>query len=98
LGEKSYIKRIFIFIIYSEIVSTSTSIGKALVINFKILELSNILVSYIGFIIKLINFKALYNYYTKFLSIRQVIITIYKEVLIIIVIKNIISFKISTRG
>jgi hypothetical protein len=91
-------KRIFIFIIYLEIVSTSTSIGKALVANFKVLELSNILVSYISFIIKLINSKALYNYYTKFLSIRQVIITIYKEVLIIIVTKNIISFKISTRG
>jgi hypothetical protein len=97
LRKESYIKKIFIFIIYSEIVSASTSIGKALVINFKVLELSNILVSYIGFIIKLINFKALYNYYTKFLSIRQVIITIYKEVLIIIVTKNIVSFKISTR-
>jgi hypothetical protein len=63
-------KKIFIFIIYLEIISISTSIGKVLVINFKVLELSNILVSYIGFIIKLINFKALYNYYTKFLSIR----------------------------
>ena len=98
MGKKSYIKRIFIFIIYLEIISISTSIRKTLVVNFKVLELSNILVFYIGFIIKLINSKALYNYYTKFLSIRQVIITIYKEVLIIIVIKNIISFKISTRG
>jgi hypothetical protein len=98
LGKKSYIKRIFIFIIYSEIVNISTSIGKVLVANFKVLELSNILVSYIGFIIKLINSKALYNYYIKFLSIRQVIITVYKKVLIIIVIKNIISFKISTRN
>jgi hypothetical protein len=98
LGEKSYIEKTFIFIIYSEIVSIRTSIGKVLVVNFKVLELSNILVSYIGFIIKLINSKALYNYYTKFLNIRQVIITIYKEVFIIIVIKNIISFKISTRG
>jgi len=91
-------KRIFIFIICSEIVSISTSIGKALVTNFKILELSNILVSYTGFIIKLINSKALYDYYTKFLSIRQVVIIVYKKVLIIIVAKNIISFKISTRG
>ena len=98
LKEKNYIKRIFIFIIYLEIVSISTSIGKALVANFKVSEFSNILVSYIGFIIKLINSKALYNYYTKFLSIRQVIITIYKEVLIIIVTKNMISFKMSTRG
>jgi hypothetical protein len=98
LKEESYIKRTFIFIIYSEIVSISTSIGKVLVANFKVLELNNILVFYISFIIKLINFKALYNYYTKFLSIRQVIITIYKEILIIIVIKDIISFKISTRG
>ena len=70
MEKKSYIERIFIFIIYSEIISISTSIGKILVINFKVLELSNILVSYIGFIIKLINFKALYNYYTKFLNIR----------------------------
>ena len=98
MGEKSYIKRIFIFIICLEIVSISTSIGKVLVVNFKVLELSNILVSYIGFIIKIINSKALYNYYTKFLSIRQIIITIYKKVLIIIVIKNIVSFKINTRS
>jgi hypothetical protein len=70
LGKESYIKRIFIFIIYSEIVSISTNIGKILVINFKALELGNILISYIGFIIKLINFKALYNYYTKFLNIK----------------------------
>jgi hypothetical protein len=97
LRKKSYIERIFIFIIYSEIVSISTSIGKILAASFKVLELSNILVSYIGFIIKLINFKALYNYYTKFLNIRQIIITIYKKVLIIIVIKDIVSFKISTR-
>jgi hypothetical protein len=70
LGEESYIERIFIFIIYSEIVNISTSIGKILVVNFKVLEFSNILISYIGFIIKLINFKVLYNYYTKFLNIR----------------------------
>jgi hypothetical protein len=62
---------------YLETVSISTSIGKVLVVNFKVLELTNILVSYIGFIIKLINSKVLYNYYTKFLNIRQVIITIY---------------------
>jgi hypothetical protein len=98
LGEKSYIEKIFIFIIYSEIVNISTSIGKVLIANFKVLKLGNILVFYIGFIIKLINFKALYNYYTKFLNIRQVIITIYKKILIIIVIKNIVSFKISTRN
>jgi hypothetical protein len=98
LGEESYIKRIFIFIIYSEIVNISTSIEKALAANFKVSELGNILVSYIGFIIKLINFKALYNYYTKFLNIRQVIIAIYKKILIIIVIKDIVSFKINTRG
>ena len=70
MREKSYIERIFIFIIYLEIVSASTSIGKALVANLKVLEFSNILVSYIGFIIKLINSKVLYNYYTKFLNIR----------------------------
>jgi hypothetical protein len=63
-------KRIFIFIIYSEIVSINTNIRKILVANFKVLKLSNILVFYIGFIIKLINSKALYNYYTKFLSIK----------------------------
>jgi hypothetical protein len=70
LKEKGYIERIFIFIIYSEIVSISTSIGKVLVANFKVLELSNILIFYIGFIIKLINSKVLYNYYTKFLNIK----------------------------
>jgi hypothetical protein len=53
-----------------EIVNISTNIGKVLVVNFKVLEFNNILVSYIGFIIKLINFKALYNYYIKFLNIR----------------------------
>jgi hypothetical protein len=69
LEKKGYMERIFIFIIYSEIVNISTSIGKVLVINFKVLELGNILVSYIGFIIKSINSKALYNYYTEFLNI-----------------------------
>ena len=69
MKKESYIERIFIFIIYSEIVNISTSIGKILVINFKVLELNNILVSYTSFIIKVINSKALYNYYTKFLSI-----------------------------
>jgi hypothetical protein len=70
LREESYIEIIFIFIIYLEIISISTSIEKVLIINFKVLKLNNILVSYIGFIIKLINFKALYNYYIKFLNIR----------------------------
>jgi hypothetical protein len=63
-------EKIFIFIIYSKIISISTSIGKILVANFKVLELNNILISYISFIIKLINFKVLYNYYIKFLSIK----------------------------
>ena len=98
MGKESYIEKTFIFIICLETVSASTSIGKVLAANFKVLELSNILVSYVGFIIKIINSKALYNYYAKFLSIRQVIITVYKGILIIIVAKDMVSFKISTRG
>jgi hypothetical protein len=70
LEKKSYIKKILIFIIYLKIISINTSIGKILVINFKVLKLKNILISYISFIIKLINSKALYNYYIKFLNIR----------------------------
>jgi hypothetical protein len=45
--------------------------GDILAVNIKVLEFTSILVSYIGFIIKAINSKALYNYYTKFLSINK---------------------------
>jgi hypothetical protein len=62
-------KRIFIFIIYLEVIYISNSIGNTLVVNLKVLEFVSVLVSYIGFIIKVINSKALYNYYTKFLGI-----------------------------
>jgi hypothetical protein len=63
-------ERIFIFIIYSKVIYISSYIGDILVANIKALEFTSILVSYIGFIIEIINSKALYNYYTKFLSIK----------------------------
>jgi hypothetical protein len=70
LGEESYIERIFIFIIYLKVIYISSYIGDILVVNIKALEFTSVLVSYIGFIIEVINSKALYNYYTKFLSIK----------------------------
>jgi len=48
----------------------SSYIRDILVVNIKVLEFTSILVSYISFIIEVINSKALYNYYTKFLSIK----------------------------
>ena len=62
-------KRILIFVIYSKVIYVSSYIRDLLVVNIKVLEFISILVSYISFIIKVINPKALYNYYTKFLSI-----------------------------
>jgi len=63
-------KGIFIFIIYSKAIYISSYIGNPLLVNLKAPEFINILVSYIGFIIEAINSKALYNRYTKFLSIK----------------------------
>ena len=54
---------------YSKVIYIGDYIGDLLVANIKVLEFISILVSYISFIIKVINSKALYNYYTKFLSI-----------------------------
>jgi len=48
----------------------SNYIRNTLLVNLKALEFISVLVSYISFIIKIINSKALYNYYTKFLSIK----------------------------
>jgi len=61
---------IFIFIVYSKVIYVSSYIGNLLLVNLKAPEFISILVSYIGFIIKAINSKALYNRYTKFLSIK----------------------------
>jgi hypothetical protein len=63
-------ERIFIFIVYLKVIYVSSYIGDILVVNIKVPEFASILVSYIGFIIKAINSKALYNRYTKFLSIK----------------------------
>jgi hypothetical protein len=69
LGEESYIERTLIFIIYLKAVYISNYIRDTLAVNIKAPEFASVLVSYISFIIKAINSKALYNYYTKFLSI-----------------------------
>jgi hypothetical protein len=55
--------------IYLKVIYISSYIRDLLVVNIKVLEFISILVSYISFIIEAINSKALYNYYTKFLSI-----------------------------
>jgi hypothetical protein len=55
--------------IYSKVICVSGYIRDLLVVNIKVLEFVSVLVSYISFIIKAINSKALYDYYTKFLSI-----------------------------
>ena len=54
---------------YLKVIYISSYIRDQLVVNIKALEFISILVSYIGFIIEAINSKALYDYYTKFLSI-----------------------------
>ena len=53
-----------------KVICASSYIGDTLAANIKAPEFAGILVSYIGFIIEAINSKALYNYYTKFLSIK----------------------------
>jgi len=63
-------KGIFIFIVYLKVIYISSYIGNPLLVNLKVPEFISILVSHIGFIIKAINSKALYNYYIKFLSIK----------------------------
>jgi hypothetical protein len=63
-------ERIFIFIVYSKVICVSSYIGDTLAVNIKAPEFASVLVSYIGFIIEAINSKALYNRYTKFLSIK----------------------------
>jgi hypothetical protein len=54
---------------YSKVICVSSYIGDPLAANIKVPEFISVLVSYIGFIIEAINSKALYDYYTKFLSI-----------------------------
>jgi len=61
---------IFIFIVYLKAICVSSYIGNPLLVNLKAPEFISVLVSRIGFIIKVINSKALYNRYTKFLSIK----------------------------
>jgi hypothetical protein len=53
-----------------EAIYASSYIGNPLSVNLKALEFVSILVSHIGFIIEAINSKALYDRYTKFLSIE----------------------------
>jgi hypothetical protein len=60
---------------YSKVIYASGYIRDSLVVDIKVPEFISVLVSYISFIIEAINSKALYNYYTKFLSIIQAIIT-----------------------
>jgi hypothetical protein len=52
-----------------KVIYTSSYIGDPLAANIKAPEFISVLVSYISFIIEAINSKALYDYYTKFLSI-----------------------------
>jgi hypothetical protein len=54
---------------YSKVIYISSYIGDLLVVNIKVPEFISVLVSYISFIIKVINSKALYDRYIKFLSI-----------------------------
>jgi hypothetical protein len=61
--------------IYSKVICVSGYIRDLLAVNIKVLEFVSVLVSCIGFIIEVINSKALYDYYTKFLSIIQAMIT-----------------------
>jgi hypothetical protein len=53
-----------------KVICVSSYIGDTLAVNIKAPEFASVLVSHIGFIIKAINSKALYNRYTKFLSIE----------------------------
>jgi hypothetical protein len=55
--------------IYLKVIYVSSYIRDLLTVNIKVLEFISILVSYISFIIEVINSKALYDRYTKFLSI-----------------------------
>jgi hypothetical protein len=52
-----------------KVICVSGYIGDLLAVNIKAPEFISVLVSYISFIIKVINSKALYDRYTKFLSI-----------------------------
>jgi len=61
---------IFIFMVCSKAICVSSYIGNPLLVNLKVLEFVSVLVSRISFIIEAINSKALYDYYTKFLSIE----------------------------
>jgi hypothetical protein len=55
--------------ICSKVIYVSGYIGDLLAANIKAPEFISVLVSYISFIIKAINSKALYDRYIKFLSI-----------------------------
>jgi hypothetical protein len=54
---------------YLEVIYIYSSIRDTLAVDLKVSGFISVLVSYIGFIIKVIDPKALYNRYTKFLSI-----------------------------
>jgi hypothetical protein len=70
LGEESYIERIFIFIVYLKAICISSCVGDTLAANIKVPEFASVLASCTGFIIEVINSKALYDRYTEFLSIE----------------------------
>jgi hypothetical protein len=53
-----------------EVIYVSGCIGNTLVVNIKVPEFISVLASCISFIIEVINSKALYDRYTKFLSIE----------------------------
>jgi hypothetical protein len=63
-------ERIFIFMVRLKAICVSSYIRDTLAANIKAPEFASVLVSRIGFIIEAINSKALYDRYTKFLSIK----------------------------
>jgi hypothetical protein len=70
LRERDYTERILIFMIRSEVIYISGCIGNTLAANIKAPEFVSVLASCASFIIEAINSKALYDHYTKFLSIE----------------------------
>jgi hypothetical protein len=84
--------------IRSKAICVSSYIGDILAANIKVPEFASVLVSCAGFIIKAINSKALYNHYTKFLSIKQALITFWVGVVVFIFTKNMSGLEISTRA
>jgi hypothetical protein len=70
LREGDRTERILIFMMHLEVICVSGCVGNTLAVNIKVLEFVSVLVSCVGFIIEAINSKALYDYYTEFLSIE----------------------------